>query len=206
MPDKIKNYRTKTGKVLTDSDVEALAVEVEGDFDVEALKTRQCGRPSMGSAAAEVVPVRLDPELREAVESTRRTRANDNERDHPRGAAQVPRRRLTTSLLDTPNQQGFPERPSRSAALWATGSVLGILRLFSQPCCHRSHAAALDGDLMAPSDTLQGLVVEGEEVVPSVTPARCVESVVNLVDLYQFSHPWRVLDEVSRVVLQPVTP
>jgi uncharacterized protein (DUF4415 family) len=62
-------YRTKTGKVLTDSDVEALADEVEGDYDGAALKTRRRGRPSMGSAAAEVVSVRLDPKLKEAVES-----------------------------------------------------------------------------------------------------------------------------------------
>ena len=69
MADKKKIYRTKTGKVLTDSDVEALADEVEGDYDVETLRTRRRGRPSMGSAAADVVPVRLDPELKEAVES-----------------------------------------------------------------------------------------------------------------------------------------
>jgi len=69
MADKTKNYRTKTGKLLTDADVEALADEVEGDYDVETLKTRRRGRPSMGSAAADVVPVRLDPELKEAVES-----------------------------------------------------------------------------------------------------------------------------------------
>jgi hypothetical protein len=69
MADKTKSYRTKSGKVLTDSDVEALSDEVEGDYDVETLKTRRRGRPSMGSAAADVVPVRLDPELKEAVES-----------------------------------------------------------------------------------------------------------------------------------------
>jgi uncharacterized protein (DUF4415 family) len=69
MADKTKIYRTKTGKALTDSDVEALADEVDVDYDVHALKTRRRGRPSMGSAAAEVVPVRLDPELKEAVES-----------------------------------------------------------------------------------------------------------------------------------------
>ena len=69
MPDKTKTYRTKTGKVLSDTDIAVLADEVEGDYDVETLKTRRRGRPSMGSAAAEVVPVRLDPELKEAVES-----------------------------------------------------------------------------------------------------------------------------------------
>jgi len=69
MADKNKTYRTKTGKVLTDADVEALADEVERDYDIEELKARRRGRPSMGSAAAEIVPVRLDPELREAVET-----------------------------------------------------------------------------------------------------------------------------------------
>jgi hypothetical protein len=69
MADETKTYRTKTGKVLTDSDIETLAGEVEGEYDIDAVKTRRRGRPSMGSAAAEVVPVRLDPELKEAVES-----------------------------------------------------------------------------------------------------------------------------------------
>ena len=69
MADKTKTYRTKTGKVLTDADIDALADGAGGDFDIDVLKTRRRGRPSMGSAAAEVVPVRLDPELKEAVES-----------------------------------------------------------------------------------------------------------------------------------------
>ena len=75
MTDKAKTYRTKTGKVLTDADIEALADEAERGYDVDVLKTRRRGRPLLGSAPAEVVPVRLDPELKEAVES----RA---ERDH----------------------------------------------------------------------------------------------------------------------------
>jgi hypothetical protein len=69
MADKNKTHLTKTGKVLTDTDIDALADEVEGDYDVDLLKTRRRGRPSMGSAAAEVVPVRLDPALKQAVES-----------------------------------------------------------------------------------------------------------------------------------------
>jgi hypothetical protein len=69
MTDKAKTYRTKTGKVLTDADIEALADEAERGYDVEALKSRRRGRPLLGSAPAEVVPVRLDPELKEAVES-----------------------------------------------------------------------------------------------------------------------------------------
>ncbi len=63
-----KPYRTKTGNLLTDADIETLATEVDRDYDVAPLKTRRRGRPTMGSAAAEVVPVRLDPELKKAVE------------------------------------------------------------------------------------------------------------------------------------------
>ena len=63
---KAKKYKTKSGRVLSDSDVEALSKEAEiTDYDVEQLKTRRRGRPSMGSGPADVVPVRLDPELRE---------------------------------------------------------------------------------------------------------------------------------------------
>ncbi len=69
MADKNRPYRTKTGKVLTDTDVEAIADEAERDYDVATLKARRRGRPSMGSAAADIVPVRLDPELKEAVET-----------------------------------------------------------------------------------------------------------------------------------------
>ncbi len=61
---------TKTGRVLTDADLDAIAEEVEStDYDVEALKTRRRGRPAMGSGPAEVVPVRIDPELKAAIES-----------------------------------------------------------------------------------------------------------------------------------------
>jgi hypothetical protein len=69
MTKKKQTYLTKTGKVLSDTDVEALADEAAREYDVETLKARRRGRPSMGSAAADVVPVRLDPELKEAVET-----------------------------------------------------------------------------------------------------------------------------------------
>ncbi len=70
---KPKSYRTKTGRVLTDADIAALATEAESTtYDAETLKTRQRGRPAMGTAPAEVVPVRLDPELRDAVEARAR--------------------------------------------------------------------------------------------------------------------------------------
>jgi hypothetical protein len=67
---KSKTYRTKTGRVLSDADVEETSQEVEtAVYDVEELKAKRRGRPTMGSGPADVVPVRLDPELREAVEA-----------------------------------------------------------------------------------------------------------------------------------------
>src|SRR5713101_3391158 len=69
MAEKLKTYKTKTGKVLTDVDIEAMADEAERGYDVEALKTRRRGRPMLGTAPAEVVPVRLDPDLKQAVEA-----------------------------------------------------------------------------------------------------------------------------------------
>ena len=63
-------HRTRSGRTLTDEEIDALSTEVaETDHDVEALKTRRRGRPSMGSGPADVVPVRIDPELRAAIEA-----------------------------------------------------------------------------------------------------------------------------------------
>jgi len=63
-----KTYRTTSGRVLTDADIDAIATEVEhGVFDVEELKSRRRGRPMMGTAPAEVVPVRIDPALKAAI-------------------------------------------------------------------------------------------------------------------------------------------
>jgi predicted transcriptional regulator len=56
--------------VLADDDLDAIADEVEHrDYDVDELKARRRGRPLLGSAPAEVVPVRLDPELKQAVDA-----------------------------------------------------------------------------------------------------------------------------------------
>lgn len=64
------SHRTKTGRILTDGEIDAIADEVETtDYDLEALKTRRRGRPAMGSGPADVVPVRIDPELRAAIEA-----------------------------------------------------------------------------------------------------------------------------------------
>jgi hypothetical protein len=67
---KPKPYMTATGRVLTDDDLDAIAEEVEHtEYDVEELKARRRGRPLLGSAPAEVVPVRLDPDLKSAVDA-----------------------------------------------------------------------------------------------------------------------------------------
>ena len=61
--------RTRSGRVLTDEELDALGAEVEeADYDVEVLKGRWRGRPAMGSAPADVVPVRLAREMRAAIE------------------------------------------------------------------------------------------------------------------------------------------
>ena len=66
---KSKTYRTPSGRTLTDADLDAIADEVaHTDYDVADLKTRRRGRPLMGSAPAEVVPVRLEPELKRAID------------------------------------------------------------------------------------------------------------------------------------------
>ena len=50
--------RTRSGRDLTDEDLETLATEVaEKDYDMGVLKKRRRGRPPMGSGPAEVVPV-----------------------------------------------------------------------------------------------------------------------------------------------------
>jgi uncharacterized protein (DUF4415 family) len=69
MANKAKTYKTKTGKILTDADIEAMADEAERGYDVEVLKARRRGRPMLGTAPSEVVPVRLDPDLKQAVEA-----------------------------------------------------------------------------------------------------------------------------------------
>ncbi len=53
------------GTPITDEVVEALAEEAEQGYDVDQiLLRRQPGRPLLGSSAAPVESVRLDPELK----------------------------------------------------------------------------------------------------------------------------------------------
>jgi Ribbon-helix-helix protein, copG family len=56
------------GTPVTDADVEAMADEAERGYDVDTLlRRRRGGRPLLGSAAASVESVRLDPELKRAL-------------------------------------------------------------------------------------------------------------------------------------------
>ena len=61
------NNISHNGRIVTDADNQALADEAEAGIDLSKLKRRP-GRPSLGSAAADVFPVRLDPVLRSALE------------------------------------------------------------------------------------------------------------------------------------------
>ena len=65
-----KTRRTATGRSLTEEELDDIAAEVEETaYDVGVLKTRRRGRPPMGSGPADVVPVRIDPELKAAIEA-----------------------------------------------------------------------------------------------------------------------------------------
>jgi hypothetical protein len=66
MADKIYG-KTASGKTITDELVQELSAEAGAGYDVDEILRRRGGRPPMGSAAAGVESVRLDPELREAL-------------------------------------------------------------------------------------------------------------------------------------------
>ena len=59
--------RYATGVELTDEVLERMAQEDEAGLDVTQLRRRP-GRPAMGSGPADPFPVRLDPELRAALD------------------------------------------------------------------------------------------------------------------------------------------
>jgi len=63
-----KTYgRTRSGKPITEELVEQVSRRAEAGFDVDEILRRRGGRPPMGSAAAAVESVRLDPELSDAL-------------------------------------------------------------------------------------------------------------------------------------------
>ena len=59
-------YRTKSGRILTQRELDALVEEAERGYDVDEL-ARRPGRPRLGSAPALVVQVRLHSRLDMAV-------------------------------------------------------------------------------------------------------------------------------------------
>jgi CRISPR-associated endonuclease/helicase Cas3 len=58
---------TRSGKSITDKEIETLGAEAQSGYDVDELLARRGkrGRPALGSAPASVESVRLDPELRD---------------------------------------------------------------------------------------------------------------------------------------------
>lgn len=67
MPDR-RGSRAAGGEPVTEATIQRLADEAEAGYDPSAL-LRKGGRKPMGSAAARVVPVRLDPELEAALKA-----------------------------------------------------------------------------------------------------------------------------------------
>jgi predicted RNase H-like HicB family nuclease len=68
---------TRSGRPITDTDVEALAAEAEAGYDVDELIARRPkrGRPALSASPANVESVRLDPELRRELLDRARTDA-----------------------------------------------------------------------------------------------------------------------------------
>lgn len=56
------------GIAVTDDDIERMADEAERGYDVDEILARRAGSPRIGSVAAEVVHVSIDPELRAALD------------------------------------------------------------------------------------------------------------------------------------------
>jgi hypothetical protein len=67
MTDETSHGRSTAGMELTDEVLEEMAREAEAGLDVTRLRRRP-GRPAMGSGPAETLPVRLEPELRQALD------------------------------------------------------------------------------------------------------------------------------------------
>ena len=80
-----KDYgRTQSGEPITDELVEKLAAQAEAGFDVDEIIRRRGGRPPMGSSAASVESVRLDPELSAALRERAGAGRAHQLRSHPR--------------------------------------------------------------------------------------------------------------------------
>jgi hypothetical protein len=92
-----KKYgKTASGKPITEELVAELNQKAEAGFDTDEIVRRRGGRPPMGAAAATVESVRLDPELRQALAERARRDHETTSSVIRQGAAQVPRRGLTS--------------------------------------------------------------------------------------------------------------
>lgn len=67
MPERKSHGRSRAGVELSDEVLERMADEAEAGLDISKLRRRP-GRPAMGSGPAESFPVRLEPELRQALD------------------------------------------------------------------------------------------------------------------------------------------
>ncbi len=68
MRKKNRVYHMIDGEILTDADFERMADDVATrDFDLSKF-TRLPGRPLMGKAVAEVVPVRIEPSIVKSID------------------------------------------------------------------------------------------------------------------------------------------
>lgn len=69
MSNRKRTFHTNTGEVLTDADLHRLADEyATKEFDLSTF-IRLPGRPMMGKSVANVVPVRLDDEVVDSLDS-----------------------------------------------------------------------------------------------------------------------------------------
>ncbi len=57
--------RTKSGKVLTERDLDELAREAEAGYDLTRARTRRVGRPSLGHGTSPRVQFRIEPDVYE---------------------------------------------------------------------------------------------------------------------------------------------
>ncbi len=101
-PSLLGPIRTRTGRILTDADLNALASEAEAGYSLEFLRSR----PTRRRVRSEVVPVRLPPELKGAVEQRAELEATS--------VSEVIRAALR-GYLDDPDPDSDPDPPTARA-------------------------------------------------------------------------------------------
>ena len=71
MPEQRSYGTSRAGIELTEEVLERMADEAETGLDISKLRRRP-GRPAMSAEPARALPVRFDPELRQAIEARAR--------------------------------------------------------------------------------------------------------------------------------------